>query len=101
MTPAFPNLLAFISMPGGWEWIIILIIGLLIFGRRLPEIGRSIGKTIVEFKKGMASIDEETTNAARSGAAVQSAQTGTLPAGQQVAQPAAERRVSTHDQIEG
>lgn len=99
MMPQPTSLLAFISMPGGWEWIIILIIGLLIFGRRLPEIGRSIGKTIVEFKKGMASIDEEASNAVRPGAPVHSPQAGTLPSGQSAAQPS-ERRVSTHDQVE-
>lgn len=51
--------LGFISMPGGWEWIILLVIGLLIFGRRLPEVGRSLGKSIVEFKKGIKGIEDE------------------------------------------
>lgn len=51
-------LLAF-GMPGGWEWVVILMIGLLIFGRRLPEVGRSIGKSIVEFKRGVKGIHEE------------------------------------------
>ena len=51
--------LSFIQMPGGWEWLIILGIALLIFGRRLPEVGRSIGKTIVEFRKGMKGIEED------------------------------------------
>ena len=37
---------------GMWEGIIIAILGVLIFGTRLPEVGRSIGKGIVEFKKG-------------------------------------------------
>jgi len=40
--------LAFFSLPGGAEWIIILVIGLLLFGRRLPEVGRSIGQGIKE-----------------------------------------------------
>ena len=53
-----PTMLAFI-MPGGPEWIIILILGLLIFGRRLPEVGRSLGRGIVEFKKGVKGIEEE------------------------------------------
>ncbi|MBC02791.1 MAG: twin-arginine translocase TatA/TatE family subunit [Phycisphaerae bacterium] len=46
-------------MPGTTEWIIILVIGLLIFGRRLPEVGRSLGKGIVEFKKGIKGIEDE------------------------------------------
>ena len=34
--------------------LVILIVALLVFGaERLPEIGRSLGKTINEFKKGM------------------------------------------------
>lgn len=42
------------------ELIIILVILLLIFGAtKLPEIGKSIGKTISEFKKGMREIDSD------------------------------------------
>ena len=37
----------------GVDGIIVLAIGLLIFGRRLPEVGKNLGKTIVEFKKGL------------------------------------------------
>jgi sec-independent protein translocase protein TatA len=48
-----------ISMPGVTEWLIIGAIGLLLFGKRLPEVGRSLGKGIVEFKKGLAGIDED------------------------------------------
>jgi sec-independent protein translocase protein TatA len=52
-----------ISMPGGWEWLVIAVVGLLIFGRRLPEVGRSLGKGIVEFKKGLKGIEEEVDKA--------------------------------------
>ena len=48
-----------LGMPGLTEWIIIGALGLLIFGKRLPEVGRSLGKGIVEFKKGLKGIDEE------------------------------------------
>jgi sec-independent protein translocase protein TatA len=41
------------------NWVIILIVGLLLFGRRLPEVGRSLGKGIVEFKKGLAGIEDD------------------------------------------
>jgi sec-independent protein translocase protein TatA len=54
-----PDLLALIG-PIGWpEMLIIGIIGVLIFGKRLPEVGKSIGKGIVEFKKGLAGVDDE------------------------------------------
>ena len=53
-----PHTLA-IGMPGLTEWIIIGALGLLIFGKRLPEVGRSLGKGIVEFKKGLKGIDED------------------------------------------
>ena len=42
------------------ELLIILVIALLIFGAaRLPEIGRSLGKAIGEFKKGMQGDDSD------------------------------------------
>ena len=48
-----------IGMPGLTEWIIIGALGLLIFGKRLPEVGRSLGKGIVEFKKGLKGIEDD------------------------------------------
>jgi len=43
---------------GPWEVIIIAVVALLLFGRRLPEVGRSLGKGIVEFKKGLKDVQE-------------------------------------------
>jgi len=51
-----PVNVAFIGLPGGSEWIVLLIFGLLIFGKRLPDVGKSLGRSIVEFKKGLKSI---------------------------------------------
>ncbi|MCH7962009.1 MAG: twin-arginine translocase TatA/TatE family subunit [Planctomycetes bacterium] len=51
--------LAFLPNIGGMEWAVIGIVALLIFGRRLPEVGRSLGKGIVEFKKGIRGIEDE------------------------------------------
>lgn len=56
--------LAFMGMPGGMEWIVVLVIGLLLFGRRLPEVGRGVGKSIVEFRKGIQGIEDEVDEAA-------------------------------------
>ena len=47
------------GIPGGFEWIIILVIALLIFGKRLPGTMRSIGRGIVEFKKGLKGVKDE------------------------------------------
>lgn len=52
------NCLAWI--PGGMEWLIIAAIGLLLFGKRLPEVGKSLGQGIVEFKKGLKGIEDQT-----------------------------------------
>lgn len=44
---------------GPQEMIVIGILGVLLFGKRLPEVGRSLGKGIVEFKKGLRGIEDE------------------------------------------
>ena len=40
-------------VPTGWQWIIILLIILLLFGHRLPGLARALGSGITEFKKGL------------------------------------------------
>jgi TatA/E family protein of Tat protein translocase len=52
------------------EWVWLLLIGflaLMVFGRRLPEMGKSLGKGIVEFKKGLAGTDDEGKQASAPG----------------------------------
>jgi sec-independent protein translocase protein TatA len=41
------------GLPNGMEWVVILVVALLIFGRRLPNVMRSIGGSMREFKKGI------------------------------------------------
>ena len=55
--------LAFIS-PGPMEMLIIGVVAVLLFGKRLPEVGRSLGKGIVEFKRGISGIQDEIDTAA-------------------------------------
>lgn len=52
-------MLGFFGLPGGSEWIIILIIALLLFGRRLPSVMRSMGKGVSEFKRGLHDMEDE------------------------------------------
>lgn len=47
---------------GPMEMMIIGILAVLLFGKRLPEVGRSLGKGLVEFKKGINGISEEIHN---------------------------------------
>ncbi|MEM9083224.1 MAG: twin-arginine translocase TatA/TatE family subunit [Planctomycetota bacterium] len=56
--------LAFLGLPGGSEWIIVLVIAVLLFGRRLPEIARSMGQSVTEFKRGINSTKAEIEDAA-------------------------------------
>jgi TatA/E family protein of Tat protein translocase len=53
---------------GGWELVVIVVFGaVLIFGNRLPELGRSLGRSITEFKKGLSSGGEEQHGAGKPG----------------------------------
>lgn len=80
------------------EMLVVLTIGLLLFGKRLPDVGRSLGRGIVEFKrglKGMADDIEEESNKSKS--------SNTLPPSVQTAPsiPAEQVRVSRSDNVEG
>ena len=41
--------------PKGFEWVVILIVVLLIFGpKNLPKLGKSLGKTVKNIREGMS-----------------------------------------------
>jgi sec-independent protein translocase protein TatA len=45
---------------GPWEIILLLLLALLLFGaKRLPEIGRSMGRGLREFKDSVAGKDDD------------------------------------------
>ena len=48
-----------IAMPGPIEMILIMGVGLLFFGKRLPEVGKGMARGIVEFKKGLREVTDE------------------------------------------
>lgn len=44
--------------PGLFGLLIFLAIVLLLFGSRLPSLARSLGQSIIEFKKGMKELED-------------------------------------------
>ena len=46
-------------MPSTGEWMVLLVLGLLIFGRRLPEVGRSVARTLTQFRRGLNDFKRE------------------------------------------
>jgi sec-independent protein translocase protein TatA len=59
----YNSMLALIGLPGWSELLIAAFVGLLLFGRRLPEVARSMGQSIIEFKKGMQGVKQDIDNA--------------------------------------
>jgi len=52
------------SWIGPWEIAIVLVLALLIFGpKKLPDLGKSLGKSITGFRQGMKETKEEVTAA--------------------------------------
>jgi sec-independent protein translocase protein TatA len=52
--------MVFIGIITSTEWIIILIIVIILFGgKKIPELMRSLGKGVSEFKKGKNDIEDE------------------------------------------
>lgn len=48
------------GMPGGFEWILIILVVLLLFGaKRIPELARGLGQGIQEFRKASDDIKKE------------------------------------------
>ena len=48
------------SMPGGTEWILILLVVLLFFGgRKIPDLMRGIGRGVREFNDAKESVKKE------------------------------------------
>jgi len=50
----------------GWELLVVLVVMLLLFGSRLPNVMRSLGRSATEFKKGMNEITDETFDTSKS-----------------------------------
>ena len=53
------NTFAFIQNIGPWEWLLIALALILLFGHRLPGLGRAMGRSVNEFKGGLKEGQEE------------------------------------------
>ncbi|MSQ97163.1 MAG: twin-arginine translocase TatA/TatE family subunit [Gemmataceae bacterium] len=61
----------------GWPELLILgIIAVLLFGRKLPDMAKYLGKSVIEFKKGMHGLETGFDDAANPGAAPPAATSG-------------------------
>jgi sec-independent protein translocase protein TatA len=60
MLSTFLKPVLLLSMPGGSEWILILLVVLLFFGgRKIPDLMRGIGKGVREFNDAKESMKSE------------------------------------------
>ena len=54
----------FATFLGGWEWLIVILAVLLLFGaKKIPELARGLGQGIKEFKKATKEVTDEIQNA--------------------------------------
>jgi sec-independent protein translocase protein TatA len=47
---------------GNTELLVILVVALLMFGGRLPDVARSLGKSVNMFKKGLKDVEDDLNN---------------------------------------
>ena len=60
------NSLFALGMPGGWEWIIIILVVLIFFGaKKIPELARGLGRGIREFKDATKEIKKDIDESSR------------------------------------
>lgn len=52
---------------GHAELLMVGVVALLLFGSRLPEVARSMGRSLTEFKKGIQGVQDEFNDAASAG----------------------------------
>ena len=54
------NQMLLLGMPGGWEWVVILVVVLLLFGgSRLPQLAKALGQSKRAFREGQDEAEEE------------------------------------------
>lgn len=54
-----PRVIAFLPTLGFQEMFVLLVLGILLFGRNLPQVGRSLGKTVAQLRRGMQDFKDQ------------------------------------------
>jgi len=89
MLQAVNNTLLMISMPGGTEWILIILAVLILFGgRKIPEFMRGVGQGMGELQKGLndvkgkmnVNMDQEPAPAPTPAPSIEASRSAQLPA---------------------
>ncbi|MDR1963756.1 MAG: twin-arginine translocase TatA/TatE family subunit [Planctomycetaceae bacterium] len=62
----FAMILGFLFGASPLAYVALAVVAFLLFGNRLPSVMRSLGRSVVEFKKGVAGIEDELDEAVRS-----------------------------------
>jgi len=52
--------------PGPFEMLVIAAIAVMLFGKRLPEVGKNLGKSLTEFKKGVRDVETNISDSVQS-----------------------------------
>jgi len=62
----YGSLFAFGGISTPVVYVMVALVAFLLFGNRLPSVMRSLGRSVVEFKKGVAGIEDGIDEAVRS-----------------------------------
>jgi len=49
----------FLGLPAPTQLIVLLVLAVLLFGQNLPQVARSLGQKLAEFRRGMRSVEDE------------------------------------------
>ena len=63
---AYGGLFAVLGVSSPVVYIMVALVAFLLFGNRLPSVMRSLGRSVVECKKGVAGIEDDIDEAVRS-----------------------------------
>ena len=62
----YTGLFAVLGFSNPIVYLIVALVAFLLFGNRLPSVMRSLGRSVVEFKKGVAGVEDDIDQAVRS-----------------------------------